>query len=165
MGNPTKEFNDFQFLRQSFDGSDAIMRAFTTRANGRAAHVKRLANVPKWVMNNAAVIEVLLRAFPKMKTNPTQRRRAGTWAYIIHHYYRLGETALGVAVQLRHDLGQRASTRLRGGTKSVNPTSADDIENLTKRVQDTIARILRVEQGLRTDRKSRSGKMGRPRKV
>jgi hypothetical protein len=167
MGNPTKKFNDFDKLRQRFDGSDPLLRGLKTGSTSRSGHDQRVANTPEWLMNDAAVRVVLLRAFPKMDTNPTQRKRAERWALIIHYYFRLACTASHAALWLRHDDAKKSGIQdWETVNAPVNRAAEEkDIENLTKRVEDTVARILRTERGLRTDCKPRIGKMGRPRKV
>jgi hypothetical protein len=169
MGNPSKKFKDYQRLRQEFDGSDKIINAVTVRGNGRAGHDQRVANAPEWAMNNAALRALLLRAFPRMETSPTQRARAGRWARIISLYFSQGCTALDVAMTIRYD-DSRKPARTPQGRDATNAklrlmSEEEDLDKLTKRVEDTLARILRAEQGLRTDGKPRIGKMGRPRKV
>jgi hypothetical protein len=169
MGNPGEKFKHYKKLRKKFDGSDPIFRALKTGGDGRAGHNQRVANTPEWLMNDAAVRAVLLRAFPKMGTNPTHRKRAGRWASIIKMYFRLGYTASHVAMELRYDDDRKSdrAPQVRDATNARQSWMSEkkEIENLTKRVTDTVARILLVEQGLRTDSKPRIGKMGRPRKV
>jgi hypothetical protein len=53
MGNPTKKFDDFDTLREQFDGDDPIFGALKTGGNGRAGHNERVANTPEWVKDNA----------------------------------------------------------------------------------------------------------------
>jgi hypothetical protein len=169
MGNPSRKLNDYHKLRQKFDGSDQIIRGLKVFGNGLAGHDQRVANTPEWVRNDAAVRAVLLRAFPKWNTNPTQHERAGRWARIINLYFILGYPASRVAMELRHDDAEK-SARVAQGRDATHAqpsriSEKKEIEILTKRVTDTVARILLVAQGLRTDRKPRIGKMGRPRKV
>jgi hypothetical protein len=169
MGNPSKKFKDHRKLRQKFDGSDQIIAGVQVFGNGRAGHNQRVANTPEWLMNDAAVRAVLLRAFPKMETNPTHRKRAGRWASIINLYFCQGYTALQVAMELRYDDAEKSARVPQGrDATNVQPSRMSEkreLEILTKRVEDTAARILLVKQGLRTDSKPRIGKMGRPRKV
>ena len=162
MGNPTKKFKDFRHLRGKFDGDDPIMRGLKTAGNSRSAHNQRVANTPEWTKNDASIRAVLLRAFPKMNTNPTQRQRAGRWAFIIQYYFRLSFTTLHVAMLLPH-----GTDKPRPSAEAPLPLAAklEEMKRRTKIVEDTVARILRVAKGLRTDKKPRSGKMGRPRKV
>ena len=168
MGNLSKKFKDYEKIRQNFDRNDPIFGALRTGGNGPAGHNRRVANVPEWVMNDAAVRAVLLRAFPKWNTNPTQHERAGRWARIIDLYFRAGHTALHVAMILRHDDAEK-SARTAQGRDATNAklrlmSEKKETEVLTKRVTDTVARILLLARGLRTDSKLRNGKMGRPRK-
>ena len=143
MGNPTKKFNDFNSLRHSFDGSDPVFRALRTGGNIRAAHNQRVANTPDWTRNDAAIRAVLLRAFPRMDSNPTQRKRAGRWAFIIHNYFRLGFTALHVAMLLLHGTEK---PRLGAEVRSRSTGKLEETKHQTKIVEDTAARILRVEK-------------------
>lgn len=151
-------------LRQRFDGSDAVVRGLKTASTTRSGHDQRVANAPEWLMNDPAVRAVLLRAFPKMNTNPTQRNRAGRWALLINLYFRQGVTTLGVAMILRHSDIVKKFGRGAQAWDAMN-APGDSLERLMKRVEDTAGRILRVGNGLRTDGKPRTGKMGRPGKV
>ena len=45
--------------------------------------------VPLWALDNKKIQQVILRAFPKMDSDPVQRQRAGRWTRVIHLYYRL----------------------------------------------------------------------------
>jgi hypothetical protein len=164
MRNPKKKFKDHEKLRQNFDRNDPIFGALKTGGDGRTGHNQRVANVPEWVMNDAAVRAVLLRAFPRWNTNQTQYERALRWVYIIQHYFRMGETASLIALELRHmDKSKEVALELQGG--KAPKQEKGEIEKLIKRVTDTVDRISRVAKGLRTNGKPRIGKLGRPRKV
>jgi hypothetical protein len=166
MGNPTRKFNDFHSLRQRFDGSDPIMDALKTGGDSRSGHAQRVANPPEWAVNDVTLRAVLLRAFPNMKTNPTQRARARRWAFIIQHYFRLGYTAQRVALEVRYEDAKKSGQDWDAANAEQSGKAVEqEIENLVKRVTDTVGRISRVAKGLRTDNKPRIGKMGRPRKV
>ena len=102
MGNPKKKFNDFDSLRQLFDSDDPIFRGVGVFGNGQAGHEERVANTPEWVRDNAQVRAVLLRAFPKLGTNLTQRARAARWMFIINRYFLMGREASKIAMELRH---------------------------------------------------------------
>lgn len=125
----------FEQLRKSFDGSDPFM------TQGHQIIKMRRGNrtTPEWVKNNKKIQELLLRSFPKMKTNKTQRMRAGRWARIIHLYFKMKMTYGQVAAEL-----------------GVTP----------KRIADFILRIHRASKGRRTDNRGLLGvrKQGRPRK-
>jgi hypothetical protein len=166
MGNPSKKFNDHQKLRQKFDGSDQIIDGLNVRGDGRAGHNQRVANTPEWATDNAQVRAVLLRAFPKIGTNLTHRKRAAMWAFIIKHYFQLGEEASKIAVELRYlEAKKSGETWDAANAESGRKVADQEIEKLIKRVTDTIGRISRVAKGLRTNGKPRIGKLGRPRKV
>lgn len=55
--------------------------------------------MPDWVLRGE-IKRVLLTAFPKLHTNPSQRRKAGRWAQVINMYYLQGMTAEQVAEEL-----------------------------------------------------------------
>jgi transposase len=79
--------------------------------------------------------EVLLRIFPKLRTDERQRQSAARWMGIILLYFKLGWKAQDVAEKL----------------------------NISeKKVYDTAQRITRAGAGLRTTGKQRSGRRGRP---
>ena len=137
--NPSKE--DFEQLRESFDGNDPIMRGLSVSGRPRSGHQARVANIGEnehWAHSNTDLHRILTTAFPSLASNPLQRKKAGTWLRIIALYYRghLGRTftAADVARQL--------------GTSQ-------------KHVEDTLRRIRRVAKGLRTDGNPRAAKRGR----
>jgi hypothetical protein len=166
MGNPKKKFNDFANLRQHFDRNDPIFGALKTAGNGQAGHNQRVANTPEWATDNAQVRAVLLRAFPKIGTNLTHRKRAARWAFIIKHYFQLGKEASKVALELRYEEAKKSGEDWDAANAEQSRKAVEqEIENLIKRVTDTIGRISRVAKGLRTNGKPRIGKLGRPRKV
>jgi len=88
---------DFQQLRQLFDGADSFMNGGHTY--GKVASRKRA--VPLWARSDEAVRKLVLRSFPKLLTNPTQRRRAGRWLRIIYLFFRLQWTHGWIAAELR----------------------------------------------------------------
>jgi hypothetical protein len=66
-----------------FDGSEGFMtghQIIKIRQSGR--------KTPEWAINNKKVQEVLLRAFPKLKTDLKQRAKAARWALFIQLYFR-----------------------------------------------------------------------------
>jgi hypothetical protein len=166
MGNPKKQYNDFENLREYLDGDDPLIWGVKVLGAGQAGHNKRVANTPEWATNNTQVRAVLLRAFPRWNTNQTQYERALRWAFIIKHYFQLGEEASKVALELRYEEAKKSGeTWDAANADSGRKAAEQEIEKLIKRVTDTVGRISRVAQGLRTNGKPRAGKMGRPRKV
>ena len=96
--------------------------------------------VPLWALDNKKIQQVILRAFPKMDSDPVQRQRAGRWARVIHLYYRLkwsrGQIAKEMSLQYHT-------------------------------VNDLIRSIKRVAAGKRANGKGLRGQnpVGRPKKV
>ena len=68
---------------------------------GITAHSNRIRNSPWWVHEKAVINIILRRAFPNLRTDPAQRRRAAYWRKIIELYYRAGKTRKQVAEQLK----------------------------------------------------------------
>lgn len=75
--------NSYNELKGSFSGDQNFM-------TGHQIMKVRSPNrkVPKWVFDDAKIKIVLLKAFPKLASDPTQRRRAGRWAQVIQIYFR-----------------------------------------------------------------------------
>jgi hypothetical protein len=56
--------------------------------------------VPEWAVTNEGIQKILLTAFPRLQTNPLQRKRAGRWAQVIQLHFRQGWTYSEVADEL-----------------------------------------------------------------
>jgi len=104
--NPSKE--DFEQLRESFDGNDPIMRGLSVSGRPRSGYQARVANIREnehWAHSNTAPRRILTTAFPSLASNPPERKKAARWLMIVVLYYRgnLGRifTAAEVAHQLR----------------------------------------------------------------
>jgi hypothetical protein len=125
----------FEQLRKSFDGSDPFM----THGHQILKIRRSSRSVPKWTKNDKSIQEVVLRAFPKMATDPKQRGRAGRWIRVIHLYYRMKMTKTQVAAEL-----------------CISPDMIHDI----------LVRIRRVQAGVRSDNRGKHGVVprGRPKK-
>ena len=93
--------------------------------------------MPLWTASDAGVQEVLLRAFPKLRTNDAQGEAAARWARIIQLYFRTGYTRKQIT---------------------------EEMDLTPSQINNCLCRILRVGKGLRTDGKPRGGKRGRPKK-
>ena len=87
---------DFQQLRAIFDGIDPFM----TGGHGKKKSRTRKKPIPEWAQSDKALVELLLRTFPKLQTNAIQRRRAGRWAAIIYLFFRLRWTRGWIAAEL-----------------------------------------------------------------
>lgn len=46
-------------------------------------------DIPEWMMSDREVSKLLLRSFPTLGINLSQRKRAGRWARVIHLHYRM----------------------------------------------------------------------------
>lgn len=129
-------------LRGTMDGGDSLVSGGhqVLRTAGATQHAKRLQRIPVWANDDAKVQAILNRHFPKWRTSVTQKTRAARWAFIITHYFRMGET-----------------------TSSI----ADELNTTIKNIDDTIYHINRAAKGLRTDNGSDLGKRpkGRPKKT
>lgn len=55
---------------------------------------------PDWVNNETKIRALLLRAFPKLKTNDRQRASASRWLRVIHLYFRAHYTNTQVAEEM-----------------------------------------------------------------
>lgn len=88
---------DFEQLRTKLDKDDTFL------AGGH--QIKKIRtrekDTPPWATNNAEIRKLLLRAFPKLKTDPKQRKRAARWAAVIHLFYRVGMTKSQIATELK----------------------------------------------------------------
>ncbi|SRR5229473_25379 len=104
----------------------------------RGGPTLRMRKIPKWMNHDSDIQRVLLRVFPKLKTDEHQRKSALRWAGIILLYFKSGWKAQDVAEKL----------------------------NISeKMVYDTAQRITRAGAGLRTTGKQRTGKRGRPKVI
>lgn len=82
--SPEAVGDDFLQLRRKIDKGDRFMEAHEikkTRGRDRES--------PEWTSNNIRVREVLLRAFPKLYVNQTQKKKAGRWVRVIFLYHRM----------------------------------------------------------------------------
>lgn len=118
-------------LLGSFDKKDS----FQTGHSRRGGPTLRMRKMPEWMKNEKSIHGLLLRIFPKLKTDERQRKNAAGWLEIIRLYFKSGWKAQDVAEKLN--------------------TSK-------KQVYDTAQRITRAGAGLRTTGKPRAGKRGRP---
>jgi hypothetical protein len=159
MGNLTKKHNDYETLRNQVDGKDPLFDSVSVHGGGAAGHNERVRNPPEWAMNDGQVGTILLRAFPKWKTNQTQYNRSLRWLYIIRRYFRLGESALSIAIGLSHTA---RSPEQVAEDWDANPKRSRINVVTVKQVTDALGRMSRVAQGLRANGEPRFGKPGRP---
>ena len=72
-------------LRGIFDSNDSFM----SRCRLKKRRSSQNREMPAWVKNPQQVQALLLRSFPRLKTDPKQRLRAARWARVIHLYFTL----------------------------------------------------------------------------
>lgn len=109
---------DFVKLRHKFDGSEGFMHSH--QINKKRT---RSRTVPAWALDDKKVQSLLLRAFPKLKTDPRQTVRAGRWARVIYLCFRLNLTESEAArdMGLTHPMVSsiiRSMTRVSKGLRA-----------------------------------------------
>ena len=111
--------------------------SFQTGHGRRGGPTLRMQKIPKWMNQESDIQRVLLRVFPKLKTDEHQRKSALRWLGLIHWYFKIGWSAQDVAEKLHIS---------------------------AKTVHETAQRIRYAGAGLRTTGKQRTGRRGRPRR-
>lgn len=83
---PDSEITDEDLiqLRKCFDTSESFMKGFQIIQTRRPER-----DIPSWTTNDKFIQQLLLRVFPKLHTDPKQRRAAGSWSRIIYLYFRV----------------------------------------------------------------------------
>lgn len=133
---------------------EAFVRTGSVRRGDRTKHSTRLRtsqDTDAWAFNDEQVRTLLLRSFPNHRTNPRQRNRIQTWNFIIHSYFRAGDTARTIAEYLLEKEG------LLEPPKSV-------LKQKQKSIEHAIRRIRKVASGLNSKGETRK-RMGRPQKT
>lgn len=93
---------DLKQLRTKIDGDDPFMAGGHQIVKVRS----REKEVPAWANSNLETQKLLLRTFPKLATDPRQRKSAARWGLIIHLFYRVNLTT----GQIAEELGTKPST-------------------------------------------------------
>jgi hypothetical protein len=86
---------DMKKLRSRLDTDDGFMSAHKIKKVRT-----RERNIPEWTLSDKEVRTVLLRSFPKLRTNNAQAIRAGRWVRLIHLYYRVQMSNSQVAKEM-----------------------------------------------------------------
>lgn len=131
----------FSYLRAQLDSNDKFVAGGhgEIRTFGATRHAERMKDVPVWVDDDDKIRELLLLAFPKLKSDTKQKQAALIWVKIIHLYWRAGMTRRQVA-------------------NAINRTE--------EQTHYLIRSISRVVKGQRADGTGpRTGKIGRPKKT
>jgi len=87
----------FKELRGYLDGQDTFMTGGHQVIKPRRSD----RQTPDWAATNKSIQIILLRSFPNLKTNLTQRKRAARWAEIIQLYYRMHISKRQISEQLK----------------------------------------------------------------
>jgi hypothetical protein len=167
MGNLRKRFSslgnkdDYETMRKHVDGKDQLIGGSSVHGGGAAGHDERVRRTPEWANNDAQVRAILLKAFPGWNTNKTQYNRSLRWIYIIQHYFRMGEKASSVAMELSHMARTPAQVAADWDANAKHHVRRRNAVTV-KQVTDTVRRISRVAQGFRANGEPRMGKPGRP---
>ena len=94
MNNARDTFGE---LRGRFDGQDPFMTG-----GHQIIKTRRIERVtPEWARSNKKIQAILLRSFPKLKTDFHQRVRAARWATVIQLYFRVHMTRGQIAEQMK----------------------------------------------------------------
>ncbi len=88
-------------LRNLVDAKDGFM---TGHQICKVRRPKRV--LPDWARTQKSIQELLLKAFPKLKTEERQRQRAGRWAMVIQLYFRSGKSYRETA----EEMGEKVRT-------------------------------------------------------
>lgn len=130
------ESGDKKSLLEVFDAKDSFMKGHDVRGKPSSTFTRRSHNLPLWIRDKKAIQELLLKVFPKLRTDPRQQERAGRWARVIQLFFRFPLPA-----------------RMVAGEMGISE----------KMVYDIALRIKRAAAGLRTTGRPRTaGKPGRP---
>jgi hypothetical protein len=84
--------NTSQQLREMliFSGSDHFMRNGHQIINSNRAFAGPRRKNAEWALDDGFVQALLLKAFPKLRTDEKQRERAGRWVRVINLYFKSG---------------------------------------------------------------------------
>jgi hypothetical protein len=82
-------------LRKMLDSNDGFMKG---HQNVGAKTYKRKS--PSWVYSNTLIQRLILKSFPNVKKNVSQRQNAARWATVIQLYFRLKYTYTQVAEEM-----------------------------------------------------------------
>lgn len=87
---------DLKKLRGKMDSNDPFLAGGHQIVKART----REKEIPAWANNNVETQKLLLRAFPKLRINNSQRKSAGRWGAVISMFYRMNWTYSQIAEEL-----------------------------------------------------------------
>lgn len=97
-------------LRKFFDPDDPMRMALGYHGFQRSGGRRGSRIRPSWVDKPLEIQKILRRSFPKLDSDPKQRKRAADWAYIIYLYWGNGLTQGKVALIMNrtlHDVNRK----------------------------------------------------------
>lgn len=84
----------------------------------------RKRRIPTWVYDDKKVKELLLLVFPKLLTDPTQRKRAARWMQVIQLHYRCEKSIRETSEEMQEKIGTILTiTRSISRASKGQPTS------------------------------------------
>jgi DNA-directed RNA polymerase specialized sigma24 family protein len=108
---------------------------------GATRHRERMRKVPVWANDNEKIKEYVLARFPKMDTDPVQRKHASRIVRMIYLYYVEGSTSAQVAEALSmthgavrialHRVKRSMSGAMKPSHRPKNPVPIDSISGNT----------------------------------
>lgn len=87
---------DLKKLRKKMDSNDPFLAGGHQIVKART----REKEIPAWANNNVETQKLLLKAFPKLRVDNSQRKSAARWASIISMFYRMNWTYSQIAEEL-----------------------------------------------------------------
>lgn len=138
---------DLNQIRKQIDGDDTFFSSHRVRTacGAKGKHVgSRGRQTPQWTKTDAGIRRLLLKVFPKLKSDPKQRQLASRWARVIHLYFRMGYTY----AQISEEMNLRSPSEKR-------PYSI---------IENVIRHIKWAQEGRSTNGSGLRRKRGRPKK-
>lgn len=87
---------DLKKLRKKMDSNDPFLSGGHQIVKART----REKEIPAWANNNIETQKLLLRAFPKLRVDNSQRKSAARWGAVISMFYRMNWTYSQIAEEL-----------------------------------------------------------------
>lgn len=137
---------DFEILSKQLDGDE--LGPDGSAFGFQIKNIRRQEKeIPEWARTNEGIQKVLLTAFPRLHSDPNQRKRAGRWAQFIQCYFQLGWTESEVAEELNAKIGTihtlrrsvvRTSKGLRANGSGPRTDSVPQVTCFMEGVKDQV---------------------------
>jgi hypothetical protein len=115
--NTDKDLRTIMSVSPNFIGSHQILKVR-----------RRSRRSPQWVFNDDKIKKLLVLSFPKLLTDPEQRKRAGRWAQVIQLYFKMKKSRRETA----EEMGESVET-VRNIIKRIRRVSIGKPADNTKR--------------------------------